>query len=45
MALFTRVRMTGLIVMIGYMKEGMRHGEGVQVWPDGAKYEGYWMKN
>ena len=27
------------------MKEGMRHGEGVQVWPDGAKYEGQWMKN
>jgi hypothetical protein len=30
---------------IGYMKDGMRHGHGVQVWPDGARYEGEWSKN
>ena len=23
----------------------MRHGKGVQVWPDGAKYEGSWKRN
>jgi hypothetical protein len=23
----------------------MRHGPGVQVWPDGAKYEGEWKFN
>ena len=23
-------------------KEGLRHGKGVQIWPDGSKYEGYW---
>lgn len=22
----------------------MKHGIGVQVWPDGAKYEGMWVK-
>ena len=24
---------------------GVRHGYGVQVWPDGAKYRGYWQDN
>ena len=23
----------------------MRHGPGVQIWPDGAKYEGEWRQN
>ena len=23
----------------------MRHGYGVQMWPDGAKYEGYWKND
>ena len=27
------------------MKDGQRHGFGIQVWPDGAKYEGYWRDN
>jgi hypothetical protein len=29
----------------GYLKDGARHGPGVQVWPDGAKYEGEWRLN
>lgn len=32
-------------IITGYMKDNMRHGQGVQVWPDGAKYEGEWSKN
>lgn len=24
---------------------GVRHGYGVQVWIDGAKYKGYWVNN
>ena len=24
----------------GYLKDGMRHGPGIQHWPDNAKYEG-----
>jgi hypothetical protein len=27
------------------MKEGTRWGYGTQIWPDGAKYEGYWKNN
>lgn len=23
--------------------DSIRHGYGVQVWPDGGKYEGYWQ--
>ena len=23
----------------------MRHGNGTQIWPDGAKYEGSWKNN
>ena len=23
-------------------EKGERHGKGVQIWKDGAKYEGYW---
>jgi len=30
---------------IGQWKGTMRHGYGVQVWPDGARYEGYWKAN
>ena len=29
----------------GYLENGMRHGPGLQVWPDGAKYEGDWRRN
>ena len=29
----------------GYLKDGIRHGPGTQVWPDGAKYEGEWRFN
>ena len=29
----------------GYLEAGMRHGPGVQIWPDGAKYEGDWRRN
>ena len=23
----------------------MKHGQGIQIWQDGAKYEGYWKFN
>lgn len=26
----------------GYLLNGLRHGPGVQIWPDNAKYEGEW---
>lgn len=29
----------------GYLLNEMRHGPGVQVWPDQAKYEGEWRNN
>lgn len=29
----------------GYLLNDMRHGPGVQVWPDNAKYEGEWRDN
>ena len=29
----------------GYLKDGSRHGPGVQVWPDDARYEGEWQNN
>lgn len=32
-------------VAIGQWKNGMRHGYGVQIWPDGAKYEGHWQND
>ncbi len=27
------------------LRNTIRHGYGMQVWPDGAKYEGYWRDN
>ena len=29
----------------GYLKDGMRQGPGVQIWPDNARYEGEWHQN
>ncbi len=29
----------------GQLKEGRRHGYGIQVWPDGKKYMGYWRND
>ena len=29
----------------GYLLNDMRHGPGIQVWPDNAKYEGEWQYN
>ena len=29
----------------GQWRGTVRHGFGVQTWPDGAKYEGYWKNN
>lgn len=26
-------------------EQGIRHGFGIQVWPDGAKYKGQWVEN
>ena len=26
-------------------EEGNKHGRGIQLWPDGSKYYGYWIKN
>ena len=34
-----------ILIKIGYLNDGMRHGPGTQVWPDGAKYEGEWSQN
>jgi hypothetical protein len=44
MGLFTEVSNIRLITK-GYLKDGMRQGPGIQVWPDGAKYEGEWKLN
>jgi len=27
------------------MKAGLRHGYGVQIWPDNTRYEGYWIND
>ena len=27
----------------GYLKNGLRHGPGQQIWPDGATYRGEWV--
>jgi hypothetical protein len=32
-------------VFTGKMRNGKRHGFGIQVWPDGAKYEGNWKND
>ena len=33
-------------VFKGQVKDGKtRHGYGIQIWPDGTKYEGYWRDN
>jgi hypothetical protein len=32
----------GAIYIGQWNKDGVRHGRGVQIWPDGSKYEGYW---
>lgn len=28
-----------------WSKDGMRQGKGIQVWPDGSKYEGFWKND
>lgn len=28
-----------------WSKEGLRQGRGIQLWPDGSKYEGYWLND
>ena len=30
------------ITFNGQMKDGVRHGKGVQVWEDGSRFEGEW---
>jgi hypothetical protein len=30
------------VIYTGEWKGNVRHGHGVQIWPDGAKYEGSW---
>jgi hypothetical protein len=32
----------GAIYMGQWSREGLRSGRGIQIWPDGSKYEGYW---
>ncbi len=32
----------GAIYIGHWSKAGLRHGQGIQLWPDGSKYEGYW---
>ena len=29
-------------VYFGQYRNGLRHGQGLQIWPDGSYYEGYW---
>jgi hypothetical protein len=29
-------------VFAGERRNGKKHGHGVQVWPDGSRYEGMW---
>ncbi len=41
----TRVKFLKWLILKGYLREGLRQGPGVQVWPDGAKYEGEWRNN
>ena len=31
-----------LAIVAGSLKDGLRQGYGVQEWPNGARYEGYW---
>ncbi len=31
-------------VYIGEWKNGQRDGKGTQIWPDGSKYEGDWVR-
>ena len=33
------------LIFLGQMVGIIREGEGVQIWADGAKYEGFWKKN
>jgi len=33
------------VVYMGQMKNEMREGLGIQVWPDGSRYEGIWLNN
>lgn len=28
-----------------WSREGLRQGRGIQIWPDGAKFEGYWKND
>ena len=35
----------GAIYQGQWNAQGMRHGHGIQVWPDGMEYEGYWANN
>jgi hypothetical protein len=35
----------GSIYIGEWNEEGERHGRGVQFWPNGSKYEGYWQHN
>ena len=36
------VRFKNGVVYKGEWSGNVRHGYGVQIWPDGAKYEGMW---
>jgi len=33
------------ITFNGQMKDGVRHGKGVQVWEDGSRFEGEWVND
>jgi len=35
----------GAIYIGQWSKDGLRHGKGIQTWPDGSKYEGYWKND
>ena len=41
----TQLTETGVLYSGEWDEEGNKHGRGVQLWPDGAKYYGYWIKN
>ena len=41
----TQINEDGICYSGEWDEEGNKHGRGIQLWPDGSKYYGYWIKN